>query len=139
MLSQRVVDRAMERDEVSARAEYLGEFRCDVQTFRRPRGHRRLHDQGRHELPPASDIPYAAFADPSGGKSDSMTLCIGHLSKDRIVVVDAVREVKAPFQPAPVVAEFAALLKVYRCTKIVGDKYAGEWPTERFPRCRHHL
>ena len=131
-LSQRVVDRAMERDEASARAEYLAEFRSDVQSFVDPEVIAACTIKGRHELPVASGIRYVAFTDPSGGKSDSMTLAIGHLNKERILVVDCVREVKAPFKPAQVVAEFATLLKVYHCTKVVGDRYGGEWPVERF-------
>jgi hypothetical protein len=31
-----------------------------------------------------------------------------------------------------VVREFAALLKTYRITEVQGDRYAGEWPRERF-------
>jgi hypothetical protein len=34
--------------------------------------------------------------------------------------------------PHDVVAEFATLLKSYRVSKITGDRYAGEWPRERF-------
>jgi hypothetical protein len=46
--------------------------------------------------------------------------------------VDAVREVKPPFSPESVVGEFSALLKSYRVSKITGDRYAGDWPRERF-------
>jgi hypothetical protein len=31
-----------------------------------------------------------------------------------------------------VVIEFAAVLKTYRITEVQGDRYAGEWPRERF-------
>jgi hypothetical protein len=31
-----------------------------------------------------------------------------------------------------VVAEFAALLNSFNVTKVVGDRYAGEWPREQF-------
>jgi hypothetical protein len=48
------------------------------------------------------------------------------------VVVDALRERRPPFSPEDVVAEFAALLKSYRVGKVTGDRYAGEWPRERF-------
>lgn len=41
------------------------------------------------------------------------------------------RERKPPFSPDDVCAEFAALLKTYRCTQVSGDRYAGEWPRER--------
>jgi hypothetical protein len=45
---------------------------------------------------------------------------------------DALREIKPPFSPDSVVGEFSALLKNYRVSKITGDRYAGEWPRERF-------
>jgi hypothetical protein len=43
-----------------------------------------------------------------------------------------VRERRPPFSPEDVVAEFSALLKSYRITKVQRDRYAGEWPRERF-------
>jgi hypothetical protein len=49
-----------------------------------------------------------------------------------VTVLDATRERKPPFSPEDVVSEFAALLKSYGVTKVVGDRYAGEWPRERF-------
>jgi hypothetical protein len=57
---------------------------------------------------------YCGFADPSGGSSDGFALCIGHKDYGRqIVVVDALREIKAPFSPEKrfvMNAEFAELL-----------------------------
>jgi len=47
-------------------------------------------------------------------------------------VLDAIRERKPPFSPDDVVIEFAALLKSYGIHRIAGDRYAGEWPRERF-------
>ena len=38
-------------------------------------------------------VRYFAFADPSGGSADSMSLAIGH-REDDIVVLDALREIK---------------------------------------------
>jgi hypothetical protein len=49
-----------------------------------------------------------------------------------VVVLDALRERKPAFSPEDVVSEFAELLKSYRITKITGDRYAGDWPRERF-------
>ena len=60
-----------------------------------------------------------------------MTLAIGH-RQDDVVVIDAVRERRPPFSPDDVVAEFSALMKSYRVSKVSGDRYAGEWPRERF-------
>src|SRR5262249_29204587 len=70
--------------------------------------------------------------DPSGGSSDSMTLAIAHRDKEGRAILDALREVRPPFSPEGVVAEFCALLKLYRVNRVVGDHYGGEWPRERF-------
>jgi hypothetical protein len=67
------------------------------------------------------------FVDPSGGSADSISLAIGH-RENNIVVMDALCEVKPPFSPESVVGEFSALLKIYRVSKITGDRYAGDWP-----------
>jgi hypothetical protein len=50
------------------------------------------------------------------------------------VVVDAVREIPAPFSPEVAVAELAQLLKSYAISSVVGDRYAGMWPRESFGR-----
>ena len=60
-----------------------------------------------------------------------MSLAIGH-REDDVVVLDAMREIKPPFSPESAVAEFSELLKSYHVSKITGDRYAGDWPRERF-------
>jgi hypothetical protein len=90
--------------------------------------------RGVFERPPIENVRYAAFVDPSGGSSDSMTLAIAHREKD-VIVLDCVRERRAPFSPEAVVTEFANTLKAYRITSIRGDGYGGEWPRERFKKC----
>jgi hypothetical protein len=61
----------------------------------------------------------------------SLCIAIGH-KEDDAVIIDAVRERKPPFAPAAVVEEFSELLKAYRIDKVTGDRFAGEWPRERF-------
>jgi hypothetical protein len=75
---------------------------------------------------------YAAFVDPSGGSSDSMTVAIAHRDRGGRAVLDAVRERRPPFSPDEVVVEFSGLLKAYGIRKVTGDRYGGEWPGERF-------
>ena len=86
------------------------------------------------EMLPAADVTYRAFVDPSGGSEDAMTLAIAHkaTTPDERVIVDAVREVRPPFSPSAVVEDFAALLKRYRVSKVVGDHYGGEFVREPF-------
>ena len=52
------------------------------------------------ELPPRS-FKYHGFVDPSGGRHDAYTLCIGHKEGDGFVA-DVVRAVRPPFDPAEV-------------------------------------
>lgn len=60
-----------------------------------------------------------------------MGLPIAHRDGD-LAVLDALREIKAPFNPRAAVAELAPVLKAYRIARLVGDFYGGEWPSERF-------
>ena len=129
-LSQSVVDRALERDHVAASAEYLAEFRSDIEGFV---SHEvvRACVGGHHEMAPLAQNRYYAFVDPSGGSGDSMTMAVAHKEGDR-VVIDGIHERKPPFNPETVVDDFAVALESYRVTRVVGDRYAGEWPREQF-------
>jgi hypothetical protein len=126
-----VIAAATERDAVSAAAEYGAQFRSDVESFVSREAIAECVTPGLRERAPVSGIRYRAFVDPSGGSADSMTLAIGH-KQDKMLVLDAVRERRPPFQPEDAVAEFVELLKLYRVTKVTGDRYAGDWPRESF-------
>jgi len=56
------------------------------------------------------------------------------LSTTAAVVVDLIREVRAPYDPGGVVAQFAGVLASYRVRQVGGDHYAGEWPREEFSK-----
>lgn len=129
---QRVIDEAYERDPASAAAEFGGEFRTDVEAFLTVEAIDAVVALERRELPPVEGVRYVAFTDPSGGSRDSFTLAIAHVDRDGRVILDAVRERRPPFSPESVVVEFAELLKHYRLRTVTGDRYAGEWPRERF-------
>ena len=130
-LPKRVVERAYERDEASAKAEYGAEFRSDVESFVSLEAVEGCVIPGRIELPPTSGVQYTAFNDPSGGSVDSWTLAIAHREGDN-VVLDAIRSRKPPFSPAGVVAEYAELLKTYGIRTVTGDRYGGQFPKELF-------
>ena len=130
-LPQRVVDQALERDEAAAKAEYLAEFRVDVEGFLTREVVEACTVPGRVELPPISGVQYAAFTDSSGGSKDAWTLAIGHLEK-QTVVVDVVRGRKPPFSPDGVVEEYSELLSQYGIKLVTGDRYGGQFPVELF-------
>jgi hypothetical protein len=128
---QTTIDAAMERDPANAAAEYLAEFRTDVQSFVTREAVEACVSRGVFERAPIADMRYYGFIDPSGGSSDSMTMAVAHVEND-IAVLDCVRERRPPFSPEAVVAEFADVLRSYRCGTVRGDRYAGEWPREAF-------
>jgi hypothetical protein len=130
---QSIIDDAMERDPSAAAAEYLAQWRSDLETFVSREVIDDLVVPHRHELPPVAGITYLGFCDPSGGAgTDSMTLAIAHRAKDGTAVLDCVRERRPPFSPDSVTADYSALLKAYGLRKVTGDKFAGAWPSERF-------
>src|SRR5208282_6577046 len=77
-LSQRVVDRALERDPQAASAEYLAQFRSDLEAFITLELIESAVDRGVTVRPPLPGVVYHAFTDPSGGAHDAYTLGIGH-------------------------------------------------------------
>ena len=68
---QRVIDEATERDPASAAAEYLAQFRSDIESFVSREAVEACVSPGVRERAPISDLEYAAFVDPSGGSADS--------------------------------------------------------------------
>jgi hypothetical protein len=132
---QSFIDQHMADDPARASAEYLAQFRSDLEAFVSREAVMACVAPTVYERAPKPTISYFAFVDPSGGSADAFTLAIGHRDiARRSCVIDCVRERKPPFSPAQVVEEFAGVLKSYRVSKVVGDRYAGEWPREQFSK-----
>ena len=93
------IARAYDDDPQAAAAEYGAEFRQDLAAFVDRETVEAAVVLGRRELPPAADISYVAFCDPSGGSSDSMTLAIAHADAAGAGVLDCLREERPPFPP----------------------------------------
>ena len=133
-LSEKFVQRALERDPEAARAEYLGEFRDDISAFISSEAIAACVTDGVIERLPDGDCQYVGFVDAAGGSgADSFTAGIAH--RDRYTgnaVLDAVREHRPPFSPAFAVEELATFFKSYGVTSIVGDRWGGEFPREMF-------
>jgi hypothetical protein len=129
---QAVIDRALERDAALNAAEYLVEWRSDLEAFVSREVAKACLDAGIYERLPVNHTQYFSFVDPAGGSgTDSMTLAISHREQS-MVVLDALREWRPPFNPNVVISEASELLKSYRITKITGDHYAGEWCRQPF-------
>ena len=81
-VDKRIIEEAYESDPESAKAEFGGEFRTDLADYISRETVDAVTMQDRHELPPERGVTYAAFCDPSGGVSDSLTLAIAHLDRN---------------------------------------------------------
>jgi hypothetical protein len=130
---QGTIDRLLKRDRALYSAEYMAEFREDLEAFI-PEA---LVDLYCTALPagPEPGRKYVGFIDPSGGRQDSFTLAIAHVSDDRIHL-DLLRERESPFVPDEVVAEYAGILKHYGITEIVSDRWGGVWVEDAFKKYR---
>jgi len=133
---QSVIDDAYATDPASASAEFGAQFRSDIEAFVSLDAILACVSDGVYERPRESGVSYRAFIDPAGGSGkDSFTLAIGHKDKATdLAVLDALREKRPPFSPELIVEEYAKLLKSYGITKILGDRYAGEWVREPFKK-----
>jgi len=130
-----VIAGAFADDALAAASEYGSDghvqFRRDVECLFDAEAVRAVTVSDRRELPPVEGMRYVAFVDPSGGSADSFTLAIAHRHDGR-AVLDLLRERRPPFSPEDVVTEYSAIMKGYRVAEVRGDRYAGEWPRERF-------
>ena len=138
-VDQGLVDDAMAADPAHAAAEYLAQFRADIEAFIDPDMISACVVAGRHDVLPVAGEYYVAFVDVAGGSSggDSFALAIAHQGwrdGQSVVVIDALREVKPPCSAEATVGEFVALLKTYGVYGVVGDHYAGEWPAQLFAK-----
>jgi hypothetical protein len=132
LLDEELIRRAKEEDPEAATSEWDGDFRSDLTQFLDDAVIDAAIDYGRPlELPPRDGLVYRAFADASAGRHDAFTFGIGHREDGRIIA-DVIRGRRPPFDPATVAAEFAALAKEYRCTKVIGDNFSGEWVAQAF-------
>jgi hypothetical protein len=131
-LPQYVVDRALERDSAAASAEYLAQFRSDIETFVAREQVEACVEAGVRERPPIKGVGYFSFTDPSGGSSDAMVCTVGHMDGD-MLVVDMLHEVKSPFDPESATDQVAQRLAPY-VDRTTGDKYAAMWVTQAFEK-----
>jgi hypothetical protein len=123
----------MERDPASAQAEYLASFRSDLEAYVAREAVDACVARNVFERAPQIGLSPRAFCDPSGGASDSFTLCISHyVPASQTVIVDCLREAKPPFSPETICQQFAEVLKAYRLNRVVSDRYGGIWPVEQF-------
>jgi hypothetical protein len=133
-IDQAIIDAAMEDDPAAARAEWMAEFRSDVDGWADVQLIEAAVDSGVTVRPPKSGVAYRSFSDPSGGSRDSFTVAIAH-GENGTAVLDCLVEIKAPFNPTSATERVAETLKSYDLHRTTGDKYAAQWVVDAFAKC----
>ena len=132
-IDQKIIDKALKEDYSAARAEWLAEFREDLENFLSTEIIEAVTVPTRWELPRHKKINYSAFADSSSGRSDSFVIAITHKDKEKIIL-DKIVEKRPPFAPQDAIREMSIVLKRYGITQIKGDKYAIGFVEEAFKK-----
>jgi hypothetical protein len=131
-IDQAIVDQAMLEDPAAASAEWMAEFRDDIGGWLALETIEAAVRRGLTVRPPTTlHYTYVAAADPSGGSKDSFTAAIAH-SEGGLAVLDAVLEIRPPFNPTEAVSQVTALLRSYSVTEVTGDRYAAQWVVSAF-------
>jgi hypothetical protein len=130
LLDDKLIQRAIARDPEVANAEWLSIWRSDIGEFLGRAIIENAVDRDVIVRAPVDGTKYYAFADPSGGISDSFTLAIAHREAENVAVLDSLTEWKSPFNPSAVVAEAADILHSYKLSTVKSDRYAANWVTE---------
>ena len=130
VLPQSIIDKAMDRDPAAAAAEYMAQFRTDVEGFITREAVEACVTLGVGAAP-RTQAQLCCFVDPSGGSSDAMT--IGDCSHRR----QNANPGSDPRTQTTVLTRSChggvrKIIRSYRCTKVYGDRYGGEWPREQF-------
>jgi hypothetical protein len=133
LLTQEYVDKELEKDPSFGAAEYLAQFRTDLETFISNEALDACTDGGVKERPYERARTYSCFVDPSGGAHDSFALAISH-KEGQTAVLDLIWERRPPFAPESCVEEIASILGRYHIIACRGDRYGAEWVVEAFRR-----
>jgi hypothetical protein len=135
-VDQAVIDAAYADDPESASAEYGAQFRSDIAAFISAAVVAKATMKGTLELPRVQGVHYCGAIDASGGSgSDSMTMAVSHYDRAAdCAVLDCIREVRPPFSPENVCAEFARTLKSYGISRAVADRWGSQFVVEAFQR-----
>jgi hypothetical protein len=131
-IPQSEIDAALEEDPEKNKAEYLAQFRSDLETFVPLEVINACTVAGRFELAPGQVRNAFGFVDMSGGKADSHCCAIAFKNANNVAVLAALME-KQRGDTENVVREFAALLRNYG-TSVHGDLYGRNWVTDAFRR-----
>ncbi|MEN6560473.1 MAG: hypothetical protein ABFD52_06850 [Acidobacteriota bacterium] len=119
-----IVDKALATDYVSARSEYLAEFRDDIETFLTTESIEAVIVPGRKALPRLDGVRYFGFLDSSSGMADAAAAAIAHRETGGKVILDRLEVRPSPHSPLDVLKGFMGIFKEYGIFEVRADRYA---------------
>jgi hypothetical protein len=126
-----VIEDALKKDPAAAAAEYLCQYRSDIESFidaalvdslTRPSP---LHLPKRCTNADGAFITYVGGLDVSGGRADATAAAVAHRDRDQIIV-DACRRWPSPHDPKVVAAEVVQFFAQYGLSSAFADYYGAE-------------
>jgi hypothetical protein len=135
-LDPKIVAKDLARDPARARSEWFAEWRDDLSSYVPRELIEGAVDNGVKVRPPVPGVRYSAFADPSGGVSDSFCASVSHREgfDGESVIIDCVIEIPAPCNPVEAARQIAMTLKQYGITSVTGDRYSAGFAVDAFAR-----
>lgn len=118
---QEFIDKEIARDPDAGGAEWLAQFREDVEAAFSAELIEACVIPHRGDLPPSPELSYRSFDDVSGGRGDYWTKAIGHTDGNGKIIIDCMRAWKPPFDPSVIAGESAQISKAYRCPTTMAE------------------
>lgn len=136
-IDPRIIQQAYADDPVSAASEWGGEWRESISDFIAPVAIDAV-TPGPDYTPasPAyikSRCPVAGTDVSGGSGKDSFATSVAYFDSDRDkAIIVGVLETPGPYSPEDAIRQHAAFLHEFGVSTVVGDRYAGLWPVERW-------
>ena len=124
LLSEAFIQRKLEEDPSRNRAEYLAEWREDVEIWLPRSVIEKAVMPGQGDSFPMPGEKYYGFTDMSGGRRDDAALAISFRDEGKVRFA-FIKRWRAPFNPYEIIQQQADILKRYRCNRVTGDRYTG--------------
>lgn len=127
-----LIKRFLHRNKSLYTPEFMAEFLEDAQNFLSEETV--MAAQTHLMLLPQPGIHYFAGVDPSGSRSDSMTMAISFRTPESKIIVARAEEVIPPFDPEQTTKYLSEIMKMYGIYEATSDLYAGDWPKAMFAK-----
>lgn len=133
--SEKKLAKLRKRKPLTYRCENLAFFRTDLSAMYDPEMIDKAINYDRPlEIPLVEGVSYKCFVDVAGGGGkDSYSIAIGHLENEK-AIVDVVRSQAPKFNPLEITSYYAALVKQYNISKVIGDKFSGDYASNNWAK-----